>query len=152
VVAYSMRPVLVGVLAAIGALHLGYLALSWVISPNYNSVPSDTATHSFLAPDGAHKAVSFISVGGGGLSPFCTQVVGVVAAAQPDASALASSNWVFSVDCHNGVGIVADEEITWKSANELRIAIDVSKVLDVHLKGYIYLKDGAIKVTYVDRP
>jgi hypothetical protein len=145
-----MRSVLVGALAAIGALHLGYLALSWVISPNYSSVPSDTAAHSFLAPDGAHKAVSFLSVGGGGLSPFCTQVVGVVAVTQPDASALAPPNWVFSADCHNGVGIVA--EITWKAASELRIAIDVSKVLDVHLKGYIYLKDGAIKVTYVDRP
>ncbi len=151
-VAYSIKPVLVGILAIVGALHLGYLALSWVISPNYSSVPDDTDMHTFPAPDGAHKAVRFLSVGGGGLSPYCNQVVGVVAAAQPDVSALAPPNRVFSSDCHNGVGIVADQEVTWKSTSELRIAIDVSKMLDVHLKGYIHLNDGEIKVTYVDRP
>jgi hypothetical protein len=151
VVAYSVKHVLVGVLAAVGALYLGRHALSWVMSPNYGSVPDNTDTHSFQTPDGAYKAVSFLSVGGGSLSPYCFQVVGVVAAAQPDANALAPPNRVFTADCHNGVGILANNAIVWKSARELQISVDVSKVVDVHLKGYIYFGNSRIFVSYVDR-
>jgi hypothetical protein len=146
-----MRGVLVGLLAAVGALHLGSLALSWMFSPDYSSVPADTIARSFPAPDGAHKAVSFVSAGGGGLSPYCFQIVGVVEAARPDANAFAPANTVFRSDCD---GMVPDKEITWKSASELQIGIDVSKLFDAQLKSYIRLNGEPItvKVAYVNRP
>jgi hypothetical protein len=152
VVARSVRHVSVGILAAVGVLCLGYLALSWALSPNYSSVREDTQAHSIPAPDGAYKAVNFQSVGGGGLAPYCTQVVGVVAATQPDANALAPSNRVFTADCHGGVGVIADKAIEWKSDHELQISVDVTKVVDLHLKGYIYFEERRIFVSYVDRP
>jgi hypothetical protein len=152
VVAQSARYVLVSILAVVGALYLGYLALSWALSPNYSSVPDDTKAYRIPAPDGAYKAVNFLSVGGGGLAPYCTQIVGVVAATQPDASALVPSNRVLIADCHNGVGIIADKAIEWKSDNDLQISLDVTKVIDLHLKGYIYFKERGIFIRYVDRP
>ena len=40
----------------------------------------------------------------------------------------------------------------WKSAHDLQISVDVTKVVDLHLKGYIYFKDSRILIRYVNQP
>jgi hypothetical protein len=73
------KQALIGGLAVIGALYLGFHALMWMISPGEKAPSSAEIVSSVLAPDGQHKAVIFF-LAGPGFAPGWHQYVGVVAA------------------------------------------------------------------------
>jgi hypothetical protein len=122
------KQALIGGLAVIGALYLGFHALVWMISPGEKAPSSAEIVSSVLAPDGQHKAVIFF-LAGPGFAPGWHQYVGVVAAAQADGTAWADRNKVFQSDC-GALGETEDQmkkSVAWKSAETLQITFDPNR-------------------------
>jgi hypothetical protein len=127
-VARFIRQALIGALALIGPLYLGFHALVWMIFPSDTAPSSDEIVSSILAPDGQHKAVIFF-LAGPGFAPGSHQYIGVVATAQADASAWADGNKVFQSDC-GALGETYDEmkkSVAWKSAQALQITFNPNR-------------------------
>lgn len=91
---------------------------------------------SIYSPDKKNKAVFFMSTGGGGISPYCVNVISVVPANTPDYIAWDSENNVYVADCHPiGVQHTKDSEynvydpiINWKSNEELGVTFVQARV------------------------
>jgi hypothetical protein len=119
------KQALIGALAFVGALYLGFHAIAWMIFPSDTAPSSVEIVSSILAPDGQHKAVVFF-LAGPGFAPGWHQYVGVVATAQADGTAWAARNEVFQSDCP-ALGKTYDEmkkSVAWKSAQALQIAFN----------------------------
>jgi len=115
-VARFIKQALIGALAFVGALYLGFHALVWMISPGDTAPSSAEIVSSILSPDGEHKAVIF-SLVGPGFSPGPNEYIGVVATAQADATAWAGHNLVFKSNCAS-LGETYDDmkkSVAWKS-------------------------------------
>lgn len=145
------RPVtktMIGTLAFVGALYLGFRGLTWMIFPGDTAPANAEIVSSILAPDGQHKAVTFVLVGPG-FSPGANEYVGVVATAQADTTAWAARRRVFQSDC-SALGETYDEmkkSVVWKSAEALEIAFNPNRACAISLKSYT--EDQRIHVAYL---
>jgi hypothetical protein len=139
---------LIGGLAIVGALYLGFHALVWMIFPNDTAPSSAEIVSSILAPDGQHKAVIFF-LGGPGFAPGSHEYVGIIPTAQADVTAWADRNKVFQSDCV-ALGETYDEmkkSLVWKSAQDLQITFNPNRGCAINLKDYTV--EQAIRVHYV---
>ena len=147
-VARFIKQALIGVLAFIGALYLGFHGLVWMFFPNDTAPSSAEIVRSILAPDGQHKAVIFF-LGGPGFARGSHEYVGVVPTAQADVTAWADRNKVFQSDCV-ALGETYDEmkkSVVWKSAQALQIAFNPNRGCAINLKDYT--GEQSIRVHYV---
>lgn len=88
------------------------------------------------SPDKKNKAVFFSDAGGGGISPYCVNIISVVPANTSDYVAYKDENIVYVADCHQ-IGVqhtkdsfhfVYDPIINWKSNEELGITFAEARV------------------------
>jgi hypothetical protein len=131
------KQALIGALALVGALYLGFHSLLWMILPSDTAPSSAEIVSSIPAPDGQHKAVIFFMVGPG-FAPGSHEYVGVVATAQADATAWADRNKAFQSDCV-ALGDTDDEmkkSVVWRSAQELQITFNPNRGCAINLQGY----------------
>jgi len=147
-IARFTKHALIGALAFVGALYLGFHGLTWMVFRGDAAPSAAEIVSSILSPDGQHKAVTFFLVGPG----FATgshQYVGVVATAQADATAWAARNKVFQADCA-ALGETDDEmkkSVAWKSDQALQITFNPNRGCAVDLRGYT--GEQGIRVVYV---
>jgi hypothetical protein len=145
------KQALIGALAVIGALYLGFHALVWMISPSDTAPSSAEIVSSILAPDGQHKAVIFFLTGPG-FAPGSHQYIGVVATAQAEATAWAERNKVFQSDCV-ALGDTYDEmkkSVVWKSAQDLQITFNPNRGCAINLRDYT--GEQGLRVFYIVPP
>jgi hypothetical protein len=150
-VARFIKQALIGVLAFIGALYLGFHGLVWMFFPNDTAPSTAEIVSSILAPDGQHKAVIFF-LGGPGFAPGSHEYVGVVPTAQADVTAWANRNKVFQSDCV-ALGETYDEikkSVMWKSAQALQITFNPNRGCAINLQDYT--GEQGIRVVYVIPP
>jgi hypothetical protein len=130
-----LQQALIGALAFVGALYLGFHALVWVFSPGDTAPGSADIAGSVMAPDGQRKAVVIELVGppGGG-----SQVrVGVILSDAADATAWADQNLVFHAGCYP-LGDTFDmmkKNIVWRSAKDLQITFEPNLGCGITLQG-----------------
>lgn len=117
-------------------------------------MPDDAfTTGSYLSPDNQRKAVVFIQAGGGGISPYCSQSISVIASEMEDKLAWGSDYTVFTSSC----GSVGSDEnidgVKWVSVKQLSITFDVnvgiSGISALMLKNHA--DEGQVRVIYVPR-
>jgi hypothetical protein len=150
-VVHFTKQALIGSLAFIGALYLGFHALAWMVFPGDTAPSSAEIVSSILSPDGEHKAVIF-SLVGPGFSPGPNEYIGVVATVRADATAWADHNLVFKSNC-TSLGETYDDmkkSVAWKSAQALQITFNPNRPCDIDLRSYT--EDQRIRVVYVVPP
>lgn len=89
--------------------------------------PTPDALHSFLSPDGRHRAELLTWAGGGGISPYCHQAVLVVPASVGTGYAgLASRYGVYSGECGDFADHDSSPKIVWVSSNALHVSFSIN--------------------------
>jgi hypothetical protein len=142
------KQALIGALAVIGALYLGFHALVWMFFSSDTAPSSADIAGSILSPDGRHKVVVFLLVGppGGGIQ----ERVGIIPMGGVDATAWADRNNVFHSSC-GALGETLDDmrkNVVWKSAEALEITFNPNRGCAINLKDYAGER-AAIRVHYV---
>jgi hypothetical protein len=143
-----LQQALIGALAFVGALYLGFHALVWTFFPGDTAPNSADIAGSVLSPDGQRKAVVISLVGppGGG-----SQVrVGVIPSDAADATAWADRNLVFHAGCYP-LGDTFDmmkKNVVWKSAKDLQITFEPNLGCGVTLQGGDARERAEIHVQY----
>ncbi|MGO4569651.1 hypothetical protein AB4Z52_32565 [Rhizobium sp. 2YAF20] len=105
--------------AFIGAVTVLYHGYFWWRERGH--MPEEMSVQDDLSsPDAAHRAIVFTEAGGGGISPFCSELVSVVRAGISEQAAWPSSNWVFSGNCGSL------NHVSWQSKDRLLISLNRS--------------------------
>lgn len=149
-----LRGILVGILAAIGALALIVLGLIWFVPSLLSKTMPDGASvvGSFLSPDRKYKAVVFNENGGGGFAPYCFDFVSVAPEAIADRDAWPEHFKVFTAACGSLMWAHWGDDIKWKSANALQITFDPTvgaRGTKMTLKGQS--ADGKVSIMFTSK-
>lgn len=149
----TMKPVavlrtVIVLLALYGGGNLAFHGLRmWLKSglPSDVTIGLSSGQRTLISPDGAHKAVPFSQGGGGGLAPYCIELISVVHADVPDREAWGDASEVYVAGCN------ALKSLTWLSDSTLQIALDpnmgASGVDSLRLRAYA--DRGRVKLLYV---
>jgi hypothetical protein len=129
--------------ALIGAVAVFYHAYVWWAERG--KMPDEMSVqHNLTSPDATHSAIVFTEAGGGGISPFCEELISVVPANVGEQAAWPSSNWVFSGDCGSL------NHVSWLSKDRLLVTLNRSLAQrggsDLSIHGF---GDGSkVKISY----
>jgi hypothetical protein len=142
-----VRRVVIVLLTLYGGGNLAFHGLRlWYQSglPGDVTIGLSSGQRALISPDGAHKAVPFTQIGGGGLAPYCNERVSIVHADVPDRQAWRISE-VYLAGCN------ALKGLSWLSDSTLQIALDpntgTSGVESLRLRAYA--DRGKVRLLYV---
>jgi hypothetical protein len=128
-------------LMIIGAYHAAIFSLLKL--QEQIGLPSETYVKADqLSPDKQYRAVTYYQAGGGGISPYCVDLIAVTPASVDQDHAWAPVNQVFSADC----GVLHDA--SWLSNDRLLIRFASSAEGGDSLKIEGYGAVGRVKISY----
>jgi hypothetical protein len=125
-----IRQTVIGLLAAVGAV-----AILWHFIPvAFRAASGGPRTPEYVryfpSPDGKWTAALVSDAGGGGISPYCHNVVSLIPASASDRDAADSRFEVFSGECQSfalrGNAVPPSPQIEWLSENSRKITLSIN--------------------------
>lgn len=146
---HHVRQIIVGGLAFVGTLYLGFHVLAWTFFSDETAPSNADMAGSILSPDGQYKAVIFFWGGPPGVG--VQERVGIIPSDRSDTTAWADSNLIFRSSC-GALGETLEDmrkAVTWKSAEALELTFrSDGQGCVINLKDYAGER-AAIRIRFV---
>lgn len=118
-----MRRISVIALSLVGL----YTLAGFLLKSDPAKEPTPDWVNTFPSPDGRYRAELLTWAGGGGISPYCVNVLLVVpSSADAGQAGFASKYEVYSGDCDNLFDPSLSSKITWTTGNDLHVSLSIN--------------------------